>query len=607
MAMNLIYELRNISFIFSKKDKKKLIFVAAIQILLSILDLIGVALIGVIGAITIYGVQSKSAGNRVSSVLEFLNLDSLSFQNQVAYLGTIAVLVFIIKTLSSIFLTRRTLLFISRRGALISANLIQSLFTKSITHLNKYTHQELIYVATSGIDIMTTRVIGSALIVVTDLALLIVLFMGLTALSPSISISILVVFAVLGLIVNTLMKNKAYKLGSEEALLGVKSNEKMSEILNTYRESVVRNRRFHYINLIRNLRFNLAAVTAERNFMPNLNKYIMETSIIVAALFVSGVQFAINDSTRAIANLTVFLAASTRIAPAILRIQQGSLSIRSGLGSVGRTIEIIRDAQVGDNQDLIDNQPDFDYKDFDASISINNLSYEYFENDQFRLHDINLEVKTGQHLAISGSSGAGKTTLVDLILGVLSPTSGSIEISGVEPLHAFDRWPGATGYVPQDISIVNGTIWENITLGFNFHQNHEPYIWKALELAQLDQYIKSLPEGLNTKVGEKGFKLSGGQRQRLGIARALFTQPKLLVLDEATSALDGATESDIAEAIKSLKGKVTVILIAHRLSSVRDADQVVFMAKGKIEAYGTFTEVRKIAPDFDKQANLMGL
>jgi ABC-type bacteriocin/lantibiotic exporter with double-glycine peptidase domain len=274
---------------------------------------------------------------------------------------------------------------------------------------------------------------------------------------------------------------------------------------------------------------------------------------------------------------------------------------------VGRTIEIIRDAQVGDNQDLIDNQPDFDYKDFDASISINNLSYEYFENDQFRLHDINLEVKSGQHLAISGSSGAGKTTLVDLILGVLSPTSGSIEISGVEPLHAFDRWPGATGYVPQDISIVNGTIWENITLGFNYHQNHEPYIWKALELAQLDQYVKSLPEGLNTKVGEKGFKLSGGQRQRLGIARALFTKPKLLVLDEATSALDGATESDIAEAIKSLKGKVTVILIAHRLSSVRDADQVVFMAKGKIEAYGTFTEVRKIAPDFDKQANLMGL
>jgi ABC-type branched-subunit amino acid transport system ATPase component len=605
--MNLIYELRDIAFIFSQRDKKRLVYVAIIQILLSMLDLIGVALVGVIGAITIYGVQSKSAGNRVLSVLEFLNLDSLSFQNQVAYLGIIAVLVFIIKTISSIFLTRRTLLFISRRGALISANLVQSLFTKSISHLNKYTHQELIYVATNGIEIMTSRVIGSALIVVTDLALLIVLLVGLTALSPSISISILIVFATLGLTVNNLMKNKAFKLGSEEVLLGVKSNEKISEVLNTYRESVVRNRRYHYINIIRNLRFNLATVTAERYFMPNLNKYIMETSIIVAALFVSGVQFAINDSTKAIANLTVFLAASTRIAPAILRIQQGTLLIRSGLGSVGRTIEIIRDSQAGVSQEIIDTQPDFDYKDFEASIRINNLNYAYSENHQFKLQDINLEVKTGQHLAISGSSGAGKTTLVDLILGVLSPTSGYIEISGAAPLTAFDRWPGATGYVPQDISIVNGTIWENIALGFNHQQNHEPFIWRALKLAQLDKYIEGLPDGLFTEVGEKGFKLSGGQRQRLGIARALFTQPKLLVLDEATSALDGATESDIASAIKSLKGKVTVILIAHRLSSVRDADQVVFMSGGKIEAYGTFDEVRRIAPDFDKQANLMGL
>ena len=605
--MNLINELRDIAFIFSQKDKRKLVYVAIIQIFLSMLDLIGVALIGVIGAITIYGVQSKSAGNRISSVLEFLNLESLSFQNQVAYLGTIAVLIFIIKTVFSIFLTRRTLLFISRRGALISANLVESLFTKSITHMNKYTHQELIYAATNGVEVMTSRVIGSTLIVVTDLALLIVLFAGLSFLSPSISISILLVFALLGLIVNTLMKNKAFKLGSEEALLGVKSNEKISEVLNTYRESVVRNRRFHYINTIRNLRFNLAAVTAERYFMPNLNKYIMETSIIVAALLVSGIQFVINDSTKAIANLTVFLAASTRIAPAILRIQQGSLLIRSGLGSVGRTIEIIKDSQIGASQEITDNQPDFDYKDFEASILISDLNYTYSENQRFKLQHINLEVKTGQHLAISGSSGAGKTTLVDLILGVLSPTSGLIKISGAAPLTAFNRWPGATGYVPQDILIVNGTIWENIALGFNYQQNHEQYIWKALKLAQLDSYIENLPEGLFTKVGEKGFKLSGGQRQRLGIARALFTQPKLLVLDEATSALDGATEFDIASAIKSLKGKVTVILIAHRLSSVRDADQVVFMSGGKIEAHGTFDEVRRSAPDFDKQAKLMGL
>jgi ABC-type multidrug transport system fused ATPase/permease subunit len=210
-------------------------------------------------------------------------------------------------------------------------------------------------------------------------------------------------------------------------------------------------------------------------------------------------------------------------------------------------------------------------------------------------------------VAITGSSGAGKTTLVDLLLGVHIPTSGDIYISGLSPLDAFQKWPGATAYVPQDTVIVNGNIWENIALGFDYNPEHEKYINEALKLSNLEDYVQSLPEGLFTKVGDRGHKLSGGQRQRLGIARALFTKPKLLVLDEATSSLDAQTESDITEAIKSLKGKTTIIMIAHRLSSVRNADQVIFINNGMIESIGTFEEVRKKVPNFDKQANLMGL
>jgi ABC-type multidrug transport system fused ATPase/permease subunit len=174
-------------------------------------------------------------------------------------------------------------------------------------------------------------------------------------------------------------------------------------------------------------------------------------------------------------------------------------------------------------------------------------------------------------------------------------------------LDAFQKCPGATAYVPQDTVIVNGNIWENIALGFDYNPEHEKYINEALKLSNLEDYVQSLPEGLFTKVGDRGHKLSGGQRQRLGIARALFTKPKLLVLDEATSSLDAQTESDITEAIKSLKGKTTIIMIAHRLSSVRNADQVIFINNGMIESIGTFEEVRKKVPNFDKQANLMGL
>ena len=167
--------------------------------------------------------------------------------------------------------------------------------------------------------------------------------------------------------------------------------------------------------------------------------------------------------------------------------------------------------------------------------------------------------------------------------------------------------PGSIGYVPQDIVIIGGTLRDNVILGYASNKIDDSDVLDALDLAQLKEFTLLLPHGLDTIVGEKGSQLSGGQRQRLGIARAMFTKPKLLVLDEATSALDGETEASISAAIDSLHGKTTVITIAHRLSTVRNSDQVVYIDKGEIVAVGTFNEVRSKVPDFDNQAKLMGL
>jgi ABC-type multidrug transport system fused ATPase/permease subunit len=175
------------------------------------------------------------------------------------------------------------------------------------------------------------------------------------------------------------------------------------------------------------------------------------------------------------------------------------------------------------------------------------------------------------------------------------------------PDEAVQRWPGAIAYVPQDISIVRGTIATNVALGFDLSEVDENRIWEALEIAQLRSFVEGLPDGINSTVGERGAKLSGGQRQRLGIARALLSSPKLLVLDEATSALDGKSEIDVSDAISKLKNSMTLVVIAHRLSTVRNADLVIYMDSGKIVASGTFDEVRKAVPDFDMQAKLMGI
>ena len=605
--MNMYKQVKPIFLLFPFSDRIKILLVTIIQTMLALLDLIGIALVGLVGAISIYGIQSKSSGSRVNRILEFLNLESQTFQYQVIALASLSVFLFILKTFLSIFLIRRTLVFTSMRSALISSNFIRSLFSKPINEISKYTNQEIIYTATTGVNTLTTSIVGGTISIISDFALLIIIFCGLLVVNFSISISVMIVFLILGGILNKTMKSIAFKLGSKEAQFGLNSNEKISTALNTYRETVVKNQRLYYVNEISKMRFNFSKVTAQRNFMPILSKNAIESVVIIGSLLIAAIQFSIYDSAHAIANLTIFLAAATRIAPAVLRIQQNFASIRGGLGMAEKSYKIIKEVLSGEHQELTSRVIDFKYEHFVPQICISNLIFAYNDSSSFSLNNLNIVIDPGTHIAITGSSGAGKTTLVDLILGVLLPTTGTVTISGKQPLEAFKTWPGATAYVPQDIVIISGTVWENIAIGFNSNLTHETHIWDALKLAHLDNFVRNLPEGLLTQVGEKGHKLSGGQRQRLGIARALFTKPKFLVLDEATSSLDGETEFDISEAIKSLKGKTTVLLIAHRLSSVRNADQIIYISKGKIEAVGNFEEVRKTAPNFDKQANLMGL
>jgi ABC-type multidrug transport system fused ATPase/permease subunit len=244
---------------------------------------------------------------------------------------------------------------------------------------------------------------------------------------------------------------------------------------------------------------------------------------------------------------------------------------------------------------------------FESSVEIENVSLTYPNKISPAIANISLTIPAGSSIAFVGPSGAGKTTIIDILLGVLIPDKGCVRISGLPPSLAVSKWPGAISYVPQDVVISSGTIRENIALGYPMKEATDELVMSALKVAHLDEFVAALPDGIDTQVGERGTKISGGQRQRLGIARAMFTRPHLLVLDEATSSLDAETEASISEAIHELRGSTTVVIIAHRLSTVRKADKVVYLSNGKVLATGTFEEVRKALPDFDVQAKIMGL
>jgi len=593
--------------VLSRKDKKKVVAVIFLQIFLGALDLIGVATIGILGALAVNGIQSKQPGNRVQTALTYLNLDKETFQYQAAALGIVAAIILIVRTLLSVYFSRKMLFFLSRRGAKISAELISKILAQPLLRIQTRTTQEILYSLTNGVATITLGVLGTTVNLIADVSLLVVMTIGLFVVDPLIAFSTLFIFASIGLLMYALLHKRARALGFNDARLSIASNETIVEVLNSYRESVVRNRRNYYARKIGDLRYELADTLANISFLPNISKYVIETAVVLGTLLISAIQFLLTDASHAVATLAVFLAAGTRIAPAVMRVQQGAIQIRGSLGSAAPTLDLIESLVDVEELALTEDTLDTRHSGFKGELKITNLSFTYPGEKGFSLKNISLAVSAGKHCAIVGTSGAGKTTLVDLLLGIISPQEGNISISGVAPALCVSSWPGAIAYVPQDVIIANGTIRENVALGFPIDVATDDLVWEALRIAHLDEFVKALPEQLDAGVGEKGARISGGQRQRLGIARAMFTSPKLLVLDEATSSLDGETESAITEAIQQLKGSITVIIIAHRLSTVRDADHVLYMDRGAITASGSFEEVRLQVPDFDRQARLMGL
>lgn len=593
--------------ILNKRDQRKIIQVVILQISFGLLDLIGVGVVGMVGALAIRGVSSNAPGDRVAKVLHYLHLENQTLQMQVAILGTLAALLLIGKTIFSIIFTRRTLIFLSGRAAAISSDLFARLISQPLVSMQQKSLQERLYAITGGVEVVTVGILGSAVSLVSDISLLFVMGLGLFLVDPVISFSTVISFGTIGFILYRLMHNRAEQLGRKEAAISIESLDRLWEVFHAYREIVVRNRRGFYSAKIREQRTALSKTKAELAFMPNISKYVIEVTVVLVALVISSIQFLIHDANHAVGVLTVFMAASTRIAPAVLRVQQGMITIRGSIGAATPTLTMIEDLSLVEPVTAGSPELQILHNGFTASITIKDLSFIYPGKQRPAIQDLSLEIERATISAVVGKSGAGKTTLVDLILGIIQPTEGFVQISGKSPLEAISEWPGSIGYVPQDVMISTGTIRQNVALGFPEDFDQDQLIWEALEIAQLDEFVRSLPEGLDTSVGDRGTKISGGQRQRLGIARAMFTKPLLLVLDEATSSLDGKTESDIADAIQGLRGSATVILIAHRLSTLRSVDTVLYLEDGSLIKKGTFEEVRRDVPDFDEQATLMGL
>ena len=600
-------EIKKVLLLLDKKDRFRLFLVLIVNTMLAFLDLVGVALIGVASAILIRSLQAQQAGDQVSRFLEVLNLDGLSQQTLLILLGGTAVFFFILKTILSVYFLRRILRYMSIRNAQISSSLVSKMLNRPVEKIFSKSIQHQIYNVTSGVERLIGSAVTSLVVIASDLVLLLVILIGLMLVDPVISIGTFFVFTGIALLLYFLLHKRVAVLNSKFTHQNIYFNQKISEGINSFRDLFIKGGREFYVNEIRKTKMQLAGYDAEIKFIPHISKYTIEISVILGIAVISGIQFYLFDSNRAVTVISVFLAASTRIAPAIIRLQQNIITVKSSLSAAKPTFELIEELSGIKELEKVETIISTSHIGFLPKLKLNSLKFTYSGASDYTIQDISLDITEGKFVALVGPSGGGKSTLIDLILGLLPPSSGSITISGFTPVDAIKKWSGSIGYVPQDVFIENSTVKENICLGFDPKTVTDQLVWDALKLADLSEFIEGLDGQLSYKISDAGKNLSGGQRQRLGIARALLTKPKIVIFDEATSALDAETENRVSESILKLTGECTVIFIAHRLSVVRSADMIYYIDKGKIVNQGTFEELRKLNADFNNQANFMGI
>ena len=406
-------EIKKVLILLDKKDRFKLFLVLIINTFLAFLDLFGVALIGITSAILIRGLQGLAAGDQVANFLELLNLDGLPQRSLLILLGGTAIFFFILKTILSVYFLRRTLRYMSIRNAQISSSLVSKMLNRPVEKIFSKPIQHQIYNVTGGVERLVGGAVTSLVVIASDLVLLIVILFGLMLVDPITSVGTFVIFTGIAFLLYFLLHKRVAILNTKSAYQTIYFDQKVSEGINSFRDLFIKGGREFYVNEIRKTKMQLAGYDAEIKFIPNISKYTIEISVILGIAVIAGIQFYIFDSNRAIAVISVFLAASTRIAPAIIRLQQNVIAVKSSLSAAKPTFELIDELNGVEELERIETVISTNHTDFSPRVKLSNLKFTYSDAVENTIQDISLEISEGKFIAFVGPSGGGKSTLID--------------------------------------------------------------------------------------------------------------------------------------------------------------------------------------------------
>ena len=400
------------------------------------------------------------------------------------------------------------------------------------------------------------------------------------------SITVTLLLVVVLLVIKCILKPIMKKAGEENQDYYSGLYKWIDQSVMGIKEIKIANKESYFINEYSKCGAGYVGAVQRYNLFNATPRLLIETVAIAGMILYMMVQLLQGTQVEEIMpQLTLLAMAAMRLIPCANRINNHLTSISYFepffMGVSDNLQEEIRDETIDYNEETYQKKIDVEKLDIKNEIVLRNITYKYPNTDMLIFDHADMEIPIGNAVGIVGTSGAGKTTIVDILLGLLQLESGSILADGVEVRDHYASWLKNIGYIPQTIFMIDSTIRKNVAFGYPDEDIDDGRVWEALREAQLDEFVRGLPEGLDTSIGERGIRLSGGQRQRIGIARALFEDPEVLVLDEATSALDNETEAAIMDSINRLHGRKTLIIIAHRLQTIEKCDMVYRVKEGK--------------------------
>jgi ATP-binding cassette subfamily C protein len=579
-----------------RRTQRQMVFLIVPMAVTSMLEMLSIGLIIPLLHTLLGGDKNTHLARYVVSIMGESSREYLTIILIVAFL-----LVFLLKNAALAFISHYTIKFVNIKISDYSANLFRN-------YLNlPYTAYLRINTSTLVRNVYTTvprafEVIRYGLSLALELILVIGTLGLLLTIEPLITSLLIGVLLVAGYSFSRLAGRYHMQSGTRQHVLEAEILQYMTQSFGAIKEVKTLNRQDNFVRRILEIGNELAVYKTSSMFMGQMARIYIETVAVILFVVALLSMVILSQSVEsAIAKLGLFAMASLRLVPSLNRILQNINDLRRWAPSVSA---MSRDCAAEPDVSAALPSPASQGIKFQHDITLEAINYRYGDDLDPALDGVSLTISRGTRLGIVGPSGSGKTTLMDLMLGLLAPTGGRILIDGIDVAPNMSAWRRMVGYVPQSVYINDDTLRRNVAFGIADSEIDDQAILRALDLAGLTSVLVALPEGLDTRLGENGNRLSGGQRQRVGIARALYGDPQVVIFDEATSALDNETEHEVNMVLEDLAGRKTILVIAHRLSSVRTCSSIVFLAAGKVLDIGRFDELYDRLPAFRSMVDM---